>query len=1518
MRNMKYNITFGIALVCAMLFTACDNIADTADIFKPVEKGYGRININLNGGDTARKFTRTVLPSTAFDRYEYTFTKVGETTGDNIDPDSEGFFTLRVGDYTVAVKAYIGNYTLVATGESEQFSVNHSDNDTVEVSLSNVDNAGVGKLSYTVTYPENATTEITLQKYPGMDDITLSPSDTEQGNGKTQTLELEAGSYLLTVYVGKPDSYAGLIEIVRIYPTITTKYVKDFNDYNFLAINVPTVGDYNIKGTSIDGTGVFTYDGDEKIASITRKENASQGEITVFYDGIDTQPVNAGEYNVTFRVAAAPAFLAATGLFAGTITINKAEGLIARPSSGVNSKTHNSITINAVSASPNGQSIEYGISETNNANAAVWQTDLTFDGLTASKTYYIFTRTVESRNYKTGQPSAALITSTNDAGNVSKIEYYWVDEHGSLATTSGGATTVAAGAILTITAQGEGYTVKQWYVDGINTGQSGNTYNFSSTTSGKHTVGLFVEKDDKTYNTNIVITVNYLTVTYNINGGTGTTPAAAQNITSTTLPSSTGFSRTGYTFGGWNTSSTGTGTNYNGGVSYTPTSNITLYAKWTCTVTFNGNSPTGGTAPAVVTVNAGSSIILPTAGSLYKTGYTLVAWNTSSSGTGGTTTDYPVNSFYTPTGNITLYARWSNSLDVTFNINNGTGTTPPKQTVVGGSGVTTTLPSASGFSRDGYTFHSWNTRADGTGDSYNPGDTYTLTGDVTLYARWNITITFDFNGGTGGGTSTSVTAPCGSRITGPSTGTFSRTGYTFNYWSLNVGGLTVGDPYLVPNTNTTLYAIWLTNVNVTFNINGGTGTAPPQQGAPNGYSITLPDGSGLSRSGYTFGGWSTNTGGTGTIYTSSYTITGISAVTLYAKWYQNRTVTFDINGGTGTTPPQQVTGVLTVPDGSGFSREGYTFFGWTTINSGGGDFYGINSTYLPSSDVTLYAVWATELTENIFANCSMPLYGSQWFKFRATATTQYIHALFGGLTSFYVQLYNSDGSNLESSTSLSSSTKSTSRTLIVNQEYYIRVTPNSTYSGTYQIGFNSSSTTLPTFSLPNVTQLTVNVWADGNISTNGGEQWFKFTATASPQYIHFNMVILGGGNMQLYDSGGTVVGSNETISSYLSRTVTPGNEYYIKVKAGSAYSGFYRIGFTASTTAPATITLPNNANVTQLTEGVWANGSVSANGEQWFKFTATATTQYIHFNPGTVTRLTFQLYNNIGAAVVNSTTINNFDNPTMSKPIGGLSIGDEYYIKASNGVYQIAFNKSTTAPALTLPNANVIQITEGVWANGNIPTSSDEQWFTFTATATTQYIHFNRVNNDMSGANLRLYDTNGLTTSSFNISSGDINSTFTVTINNVYYIRVMPNTSVIGSYQITFNKSSTTPAITIPTANAITLTANTWYVDVITPKDGEQWFKFTATVTGNQYIHFIRGTSLSYLSYARVQLYDSNGVKIGDSSLLNGMNNPDYTFQSVTSGNVYYIRLTAISFNDYGGQYRIAFNTSTTSPTVTW
>jgi len=270
----------------------------------------------------------------------------------------------------------------------------------------------------------------------------------------------------------------------------------------------PTAGDYDISGT-----GEFTYNGNAKTVTVTAKEGKSAGAVKIYYEGkngttytkSETPPTNAGTYDVTFYVAAADGWNAASGISAGTLTINKAVGAdVGEPS--LKEKTHNSITIFKVDP-PSGQSVEYAISETD--VELVWlegsaEDDfITFNGLKAGTTYNIFARAKANDNYTTGDANDSLKVTTPQ---IVFVNFALIDEHGDPIIVGA---SVKAGVPLTITAQypDEGYAVVGWYLNGKKISNDGNEYVFSSPVTGKHTVGLVVTKDGNLYNTEITITV---------------------------------------------------------------------------------------------------------------------------------------------------------------------------------------------------------------------------------------------------------------------------------------------------------------------------------------------------------------------------------------------------------------------------------------------------------------------------------------------------------------------------------------------------------------------------------------------------------------------------------------------------------------------------------------------------------------------------------------------------------------------------------------------------------------------------------------------------------------------------------------------------------------------------------------------------------------------------------------------------------------------------------------------------
>jgi hypothetical protein len=136
------------------------------------------------------------------------------------------------------------------------------------------------------------------------------------------------------------------------------------------------------------------------------------------------------------------------------------------------------------------------------------------------------------------------------------------------------------------------------------------------------------------------------------------------------------------------------------------------------------------------------------------------------------------------------------------------------------------------------------------------------------------------------------------------------------------------------------------------------------------------------------------------------------------------------------------------------------------------------------------------------------------------------------------------------------------------------------------------------------TELALNTWTQGELAL-GGEQWFKFTATADTQYIHVAFGTLTSLYVQLYNSAGNVSGAEKIIgypytSTCDSWSVSSGNTYSVKVRPSSygSGSGSYKIGFTTSSdVSPGTVA--SMASATSLTVNSWTNGELAKNGVQW-------------------------------------------------------------------------------------------------------------------------------------------------------------------------------------------------------------------------------------------------------------------------------------------------------------------------------
>ena len=453
-----------------------------------------------------------------------------------------------------------------------------------------------------------------------------------------------------------------------------------------------------------------------------------------------------------------------------------------------------------------------------------------------------------------------------------------------------------------------------------------------------------------------------------------------------------GYTKTGYTFTGWNTQSDGGGTAYTEGQNVVNLTSVegervTLYAQWRAnsyTIQFDGNTADGGNTPAqTMTYDAAANL---TVNGYTKTGYTFAGWNTQSDGGGTAYSDGQnvVNLTAVEGEKVTLYAQWrANNYTIRFDGNTADGGNTPDQSMTYDTAVNLT---ANGYTKTGYTFTGWNTQLDGGGTAYTDGQlvsnlTSEKEGSVTLYAQWranNYTIQFDGNTAGGGDTvDQSMTYDQAANLTANG---YTKTGYTFTAWNTQSdgGGMAYDDGQsvinLTPNDGetVTLYAQWHANsYTIQFDGNTADGGNTPAQAMTYDAAANLTV-NGYTKTGYTFAGWNTQSDGGGTAYSDGQNVVNLTAVegekvTLYAQWRANNyTIRFDGNTAEGgNTPAQGMTydqaANLTA---NGYTKTGYTFTGWNTQSDGGGTAYTdgqnvINLTSVEGETVTLFAQWRT-------------------------------------------------------------------------------------------------------------------------------------------------------------------------------------------------------------------------------------------------------------------------------------------------------------------------------------------------------------------------------------------------------------------------------------------------------------------------------------------------------------------------------------------------------------------------------
>lgn len=413
-----------------------------------------------------------------------------------------------------------------------------------------------------------------------------------------------------------------------------------------------------------------------------------------------------------------------------------------------------------------------------------------------------------------------------------------------------------------------------------------------------------------TFVTNLTVTPNTYTLTFNPNGGT--VLPNSKTITYRekygTLPVPT---RTGYRFDGW----MGEGRIWTGNETVETLENQTFTAQWTpitYTVTFGANGGTGTMAPQSFTYDEAQTLA-PCAFSFEN--YSFRCWTNAVTGLTYLNGAQVSNLTNVQGAVVALDAVWvAKSYEIHYHRNYSSDIFSTQQISYG---ETVTLASALG--RTGYKFLGWALSSDATTSSHGANEmvsssdfTFDESGVLDLYAVWgaySYTVSFSENGGTGSMEPVSRVFDDGEPLPACA---FTRAGYTFVGWARTARGtvefadLSTANVAEEDKAAVILYAVWAPiSYNVVFEPNDVKATNEMA-----GVSMVYDRPSSLpacafGKDGYDFIGWALASAGeveyADRATVSNLTITAGADVPLYARWKaQSYTVTLDANGGAFT------------------------------------------------------------------------------------------------------------------------------------------------------------------------------------------------------------------------------------------------------------------------------------------------------------------------------------------------------------------------------------------------------------------------------------------------------------------------------------------------------------------------------------------------------------------------------------------------------------------------------------------
>ena len=498
-------------------------------------------------------------------------------------------------------------------------------------------------------------------------------------------------------------------------------------------------------------------------------------------------------------------------------------------------------------------------------------------------------------------------------------------------------------------------------------------------------------------------------VTFDKNGGSGNMPAkAVVKDSEYTLPVCRFTAPADKEFDKWSVTVTGfPAVDKWPGESIVASDNITVKAIWKektpppapapvkVNVTFNGN--TGSGSMPVVEVEKGSNYTLPVCSFTAPADKEFDKWSVTV--TGFPAVDKMPGESIVAGSDVSVTAMWKaktvppvppvpvpEKVNITFNKNGGSGNMDVVQIEKGSN---YTLPVCSFTAPADKEFNKWSVTV-GIMPAVEkmPGESIVASDNVAVTALWKekaappvppapdkVKITFKPNGGTQ--TMPEVEVNRDSEYTLPECGFTAPVGKEFDKWQLEMNGFTKfankGEGFKVLY-DTVVMPIWkdkeVTEVNVKYDANGGSGEMPRETAKKNG-KFTVPACEYAAPSNSTFKHWEVTVGQESAVNkVPGEKVVAKEDITLKAVWEKQINVSFN-NGGeeiTGVLPSGIMTSsgktvYLPLPEFKA-KNENKLFVAWGDPNH---KQYKPGATFVADSDVEFTAVWKDKAPEVKYA-----------------------------------------------------------------------------------------------------------------------------------------------------------------------------------------------------------------------------------------------------------------------------------------------------------------------------------------------------------------------------------------------------------------------------------------------------------------------------------------------------------------------------------------------------------------------